>query len=130
MSVNIIAGEIFVSEEQVQTSIEQVTVQVAEGVDVTDNSEVSVVEVAGEEIRIITSEMESGEGITSHNRSYIHLQASPSVTWIVKHNLSRFPSVSVVNSAGTLVMGDVHYDSIEQITLTFTTAFSGKAYIN
>jgi hypothetical protein len=50
--------------------------------------------------------------------------------WTVTHNLGKNPSVAVVDSAGTVVIGQVDYDTINQITLTFKAAFSGKAYFN
>jgi len=64
------------------------------------------------------------------NVSYIHTQAVPAAVWTVNHNLGRFPSVSVVDSAGTLVFGEVRYVSNAQLTVTFSAAFGGKAYIN
>lgn len=64
------------------------------------------------------------------NVSYIHNQSVPAAIWTVTHNLGRFPSVSVVDSAGTLVFGEVKYLSNNQLTVTFSAAFGGKAYIN
>jgi hypothetical protein len=60
----------------------------------------------------------------------VWVQNSPSATWVVTHSLNKFPSVSVVDSAGTRIFGVVKYDSLSQITLTFSAAFSGKAYLN
>ena len=69
------------------------------------------------------------------NITYTHNQGSVSDTWIITHNLGRFPSVTVVDSGGTIVTGNAVYDSNNQITLTFfangnLVAFSGKAYLN
>lgn len=62
--------------------------------------------------------------------SYTHNQSSPSATWTITHNLGKYPSVTIVDSAGTQLLGQVVHDSINQVTATFTTAFSGKAYLN
>lgn len=62
--------------------------------------------------------------------NYIHTQTVPSATWVVVHNLGKYPSVSVVDSAGSNVEGYVTYDSDDQVTLTFIGAFSGVAYLN
>ena len=67
--------------------------------------------------------------------TYTHNQNSVSDTWVIVHNLGKFPSVTVVDSGGTVVTGNVVYDSNNQITLTFfangnLVAFSGKAYLN
>lgn len=64
------------------------------------------------------------------DRSYTHNQSSPSATWTIAHNLSKFPSVTIVDSAGTEMIGEIVHDSINHVTATFTTAFSGKAYLN
>lgn len=62
--------------------------------------------------------------------NYVHTQLSPSASWLVTHNLSKFSSVTVVDSANTVVVGDVTFNSINQLTITFSAPFSGKAYIN
>jgi len=62
--------------------------------------------------------------------TYTHDQSIPSATWTIAHNLGRYPSVTVVTSAGDTVLGSVRYDSADQITLTFAGAFAGKAHLN
>ena len=62
--------------------------------------------------------------------TFIHNQSSASTSWEITHNLHTFPSVTVVDSAGTVVNGDIEYNSDIKITLTFSAAFSGKAYLN
>ena len=67
--------------------------------------------------------------------TYTHNQSSTSNTWVVNHNLHRFPSVTVVDSADTIVQGTVVYNSSKQLTITFFSgssalAFQGKAYLN
>lgn len=61
---------------------------------------------------------------------YVHVQNEASDIWIVDHQMGRYPSVTVVDSAGTMVFGEVVYDNENQVTITFTAAFSGKAYLN
>ena len=62
--------------------------------------------------------------------SYVYTQASPSATWVINHNMAKFPSVTVVDSANNIVYGEVLYNSNMQVTLTFAGAFSGKAFFN
>lgn len=66
------------------------------------------------------------EGVT---KRYIHTQASAQETWIVNHNLGGRPSVTIVDTAGTMVIGEVTYISDSQIIVEFTAAFSGFAYL-
>ena len=67
--------------------------------------------------------------------TYTHNQSTTSNTWTITHNLNRFPSVTVVASADTIVYGTVVYNSANQLTITFfegssALAFQGKAYLN
>jgi len=50
--------------------------------------------------------------------------------WVVTHNLSKFPSVTVVNRNGVEVQAKVTHDSNNQVTITFSGATAGKAYFN
>jgi hypothetical protein len=60
---------------------------------------------------------------------YTHTQSSPSSTWNVTHTLGGRPSVTVVDSSGTVVIGEVTYNSNTSVTIQFTAPFSGYAYL-
>ena len=62
--------------------------------------------------------------------TYTYTQGSPASTWNIAHTLNKFPSVSVVDSANNDVIGDVHYTDQSNLTITFSSPFSGKAYLN
>jgi hypothetical protein len=62
--------------------------------------------------------------------TYIHNQGVPAAVWAITHNLGRYPHVSVVTSAEDVVIGDVNYTSINELTVTFIAGFAGKAYLN
>lgn len=49
---------------------------------------------------------------------------------IVDHNLAKFPSVTVVDSAGDEVEGTVSFVSASQCVVAFSSAFSGVIYCN
>jgi hypothetical protein len=70
------------------------------------------------------------EIIKERNANYIHIQSISSVIWNITHNLNKFASVTVVDSAENVVYGDVEYISATQIKVTFSAAFGGKAYLN
>lgn len=61
---------------------------------------------------------------------YIHEQRLPSDVWNITHNLQKYPSCTIVNSAGDEVYGDVLYNDKNSLIITFNGAFSGKAYLN
>ena len=62
--------------------------------------------------------------------TYTHEQAGASSEWVVKHNLNKFPSVTIVTSVGAVVIGNITYDSANQLTISIADANSGKAYLN
>lgn len=61
---------------------------------------------------------------------YTHTQASAASSWTIHHSLGRYPSVTVVDSSGREVHGDVAYLSSMDITVTFSAPFAGVAYLN
>jgi hypothetical protein len=85
-----------------------------------------------------TSELENDAGYVTQDdvntiaqdKSYTHEQLSPAAQWIIIHNLDKYPSVTIVDSSGKIVFGDVKHESINKVTLSFTAAFSGKAFLN
>lgn len=64
------------------------------------------------------------------DKNYVHYQISASNIWVINHNLKKYPSISIVDSGNNAVVGNYIYNSIDQLTITFTASFSGKAYIN
>lgn len=67
--------------------------------------------------------------ISGFARRHVHTQTTPSTEWIITHELTGRPSITIVDSAGTVVIGEIQYDSDVQITVSFTAAFSGYAYL-
>jgi len=61
---------------------------------------------------------------------YTFVQNAPATAWTINHNLNAYPSITVIDSAGTLVEGSYQYTSANQIVLTFAMPFSGTAYLN
>jgi|TARA_R110000744_G_scaffold348596_1_gene454176 hypothetical protein len=66
----------------------------------------------------------------SGDKHYTHNQTSSLATWPITHNLGKFPSVTVVDSANTVVVGEIEMININEIEITFSAGFSGKAYLN
>jgi hypothetical protein len=60
---------------------------------------------------------------------HIHTQGTVSTAWTINHALGGFPSVTIVDSAKTVVFGEVNYISTTQVVVNFTSAFSGFAYL-
>lgn len=62
--------------------------------------------------------------------NFTYTQASTALVWNITHNLGKNPSVSVADSAGTWVVGQVDYINNNELTITFNAAFQGVAYLN
>lgn len=56
-------------------------------------------------------------------------QQVPSATWVVTHNLGRLPSVTVIDSGDNIVIGDILFLNNNQVEISFTGSFAGKAYL-
>jgi hypothetical protein len=70
------------------------------------------------------------QGPPGQSITYTHMQITPSDTWVITHNLNKYPSVTIVDSAGSVFIGDIKYISENEIQLEFSSAFAGKAYLN
>ena len=62
--------------------------------------------------------------------NYTHTQSVSSATWTITHNLGYRPAVSVVDSGGNHVVGDVNYVSVNVLTISFSAPFGGSAYLS
>ena len=60
---------------------------------------------------------------------HTHTQGTAATVWTINHTLGGFPSVTIVDSAKTVVFGEVNYISTTQVVVNFTSAFSGFAYL-
>jgi hypothetical protein len=97
------------------------------------DARVHVVEVGSTEvvIEIGTSGPQGPAGsVQASDISYTHLQSVPSSTWTVVHNLSFYPNITVVDSSGNVVEGSYSYQGEKTIIISFSGAFSGKAYLS
>ena len=62
--------------------------------------------------------------------TFIFNQGVAATTWNVNHNLGKFPSITVIDTANTVVTGEYTYTDNNNVTLTFSAGFAGKAYLN
>jgi len=68
--------------------------------------------------------------IYTGDANYVHDQGVPAAQWVVTHGLGKKCGVTVVDSAGSVVIGQITYNSTNQVTLDFDGSFSGKAFFN
>jgi len=64
------------------------------------------------------------------DKDFVFTQGTPSATWTIQHNMDKLPAVAAVNNNNMIVYGDVLYVDNNNLTITFSGGFSGKAYLN
>jgi cell shape-determining protein MreC len=62
--------------------------------------------------------------------NYVHNQSTASAVWTITHNLGWYPNVTVIDSAGTNVEGDVTQVNNNTMRINFSGAFTGIAYLS
>jgi hypothetical protein len=76
---------------------------------------------------LIASKGDRGE---DGDKTFVHVQYEASEVWHINHNLNKYPVVTVIDSAGSVVVGNIEYIDINNITVSFTGGFSGRAICN
>lgn len=112
----------------------KVTVEIIENpVQVTvenTNVDVDVVEqIVVLELGITGPQGPMGE-IQPETLGYVHIQSVPSTTWTINHNMIFVPNITVVDSSGTVIEGSYDYPNSTTVVLSFSSPFSGKAYLS
>ena len=69
-------------------------------------------------------------GTSGGDSTFVHDESIPSDRWTVRHGLNKYPAVTVVDSAGTEVIGGVEDVDKNTVILTFSGEFSGQAFFN
>lgn len=105
-----------------------------------ETSSTVLVEPIEEQVSVVISNQQGPQGIPGIQGPpgadggpasvfYTHNQSIPSDTWVINHNLSGRPTAVVMDSAGTMCEGYFQYPSLNQMIITFSSPFSGTAYI-
>ena len=68
-------------------------------------------------------------GGSGTSQGYVHKQLLATDTWVIDHNLGRYPAVTVVDSIKRVYEGDVVYVSENRVRIIFAAPFSGEAYL-
>ncbi len=92
--------------------------------------QVEVVEENQEEQININEESVNINITEVYDKNYIYIQGVASDEWVINHNLEKYPSVSVIDSSGSEVIGDVEHIDANNLKIKFAGGFSGKATLN
>lgn len=86
--------------------------------------------------KTVPSVYTAGAGVTVNNNvitstaKYIHDQGVAATTWEIQHDLNDFPSVTVVDTAGTIFDCKITYIDSNNCRLEMNLPIKGKAYLN
>ena len=75
------------------------------------------------------SDIPVGGGGTG-DKTFNFTQSVASNIWTIKHDLDKYPSVTIVDTGNNVVIGQIDYVDSNNVVCTFTSPFSGKAYLN
>lgn len=64
------------------------------------------------------------------DKNYIHEQIQSSDIWVVHHDLNKYPCVSIVDTGKNEIVGDIKHIDKNNLTINFSHAFSGMAFLN
>lgn len=62
--------------------------------------------------------------------TYVWSPSSALATWLIPHNLNRFPSITVVDNTGELVLTNAEYLDANTVSIEFSVPLMGTAYLN
>lgn len=70
------------------------------------------------------------EALLNADKTFVFEQGVPSLEWVITHNLNKYPSVTIVDSAGSVVFADIEYIDENTCVVAMSAEFSGKAFLN
>jgi len=105
---------------------------------------IEVQEIAGEDILVLTDASNSNATKTTNiddlvsyfaenaefAGTFIYEQVTPASTWVITHNLDKYPSVTIIDNYNRQFEGHVEYKDNNTIIVTLSAPTKGKAYLN
>lgn len=70
------------------------------------------------------------DNVSSSAVAYQHIQGTSSAVWTITHNLNFYPNVTTMDSAGAVCEGEIEYLNRNTVRVTFSSPFSGEAYLS
>lgn len=90
--------------------------------------EVTVTESSPIVIGVSTTGSFSGSDVSGV--AYHHVQGESSSQWEILHGLGFYPNVTVMDSGGSMVEGELEHYSEYSLRVTFSAPISGDAYLS
>ena len=74
--------------------------------------------------------MSDGGEVLESDKNFTYDQTTPSKEWDILHNLNKKPSVTVTDSADTVVEGNIVINDGVRLLIKFNAPFTGTAILN
>ena len=97
------------------------------GTNTGDETTISIITKIGDGLKIDPKYIPASE---ANDKFYNHIQGTATYEWIINHNLNKFPTVAIIDSANTVIDGNIEYIDNNTCKVTFNGNFSGGAYCN
>ena len=69
-------------------------------------------------------------GLESSDKTFVHIQSTPSAEWTITHNLNKYPSIIIVDNNFIAKMGEIKYLGMQSVQISFDQPFAGRAFLN
>ena len=66
----------------------------------------------------------------NEDKNFTYRQDTAQAVWEIAHDLNKYPSVSIVDSANNAIVGNIEYIDLNHVKIYFSGAFAGKAFLN
>jgi hypothetical protein len=82
--------------------------------------------------QVLAFDASTGLWINSNisSTSFVYNQSAPSTIWVINHNLGFYPYVLTLDGGGTMIEGEIRYNSNTQVEVEFSTALAGVAHLS
>lgn len=78
----------------------------------------------------VIEKLASNVNLSNIDKNFVFDQSLASKIWTINHPLNKYPSVSIMDTAHTIIEGQVEWLSLHQIRITFNAPVSGIATLN
>lgn len=69
-------------------------------------------------------------GEVGGDKNFVYDQPTPSSVWVIRHGLGKKVNVTIVDSANTVVIGQVTINDGNMVRIEFNASFTGQAILN
>lgn len=89
-----------------------------------------IIQVANLGVQIVEVAKQGIPGRDGVQITFTYTPPTANATWIIVHNLNRYPGIAIVDGSNRVVYADITYLDANTIQASFAFATSGTAYLN